>query len=102
MCSLYSKSEYESLFEFKLKVSTMLCKLVIKFGEEDTLFRYESFGGKLPRVDDNGNTDDDDDEVRSCCPLLLFLFPFFTATSTDLTSPLTIGVSNPSVSSLGY
>jgi hypothetical protein len=40
----------------------MLCKLVIKFGAEDTLFRYESFGGKLPRVDDNGNTDDDDDD----------------------------------------
>ena len=63
MYSLYRKSEYASLFEFKLKVSQMLCKLVIKFSE-DTLFRYESFGGKLPRVDDNGNTDDDDDEVN--------------------------------------
>jgi hypothetical protein len=64
MYSLYRKSEYASLFEFKLKVSQMLCKLVIKFGDEDTIFRYESFGGKLPRVDDNGNTDDDDDEVN--------------------------------------
>ena len=62
MCSLHSKSECESLFEFKLKASTMLCKLVIKFGEEDGLFRHESFGGCPPGVDENGISDEEDED----------------------------------------
>ena len=58
--SLYSKSEYESLFEFKLEVSKMLSKLVVKFGVEDRLYGYESFGGRLPQLDANGSTDEED------------------------------------------
>ena len=38
----------------------------------------------------------------AACSQFVFLVPFLTATATDVTSPLTIGVSNPVVKSLGY
>jgi hypothetical protein len=60
LCSLYSKSEYASLFMFKLKVSRRLAELVIKFGEEHSLWNYESFGGCLPQVNDDGEECVDD------------------------------------------
>ena len=60
--SLYSKSEYASLFLFKLEVSRRLGKLVIKFGVEHSLWNYEDFGGHLPQVDDDGEEDSEDED----------------------------------------
>jgi hypothetical protein len=50
--SLFSKSEYASLFLFKLEVSRMLGKLVIKFGVNDDSEEEEE--------DEDKNYDSDD------------------------------------------
>jgi hypothetical protein len=47
---------------FKLKMSRRLAELVIKFGEEDSLWNYESFSGHLPQVNDDSEDEEEDED----------------------------------------